>query len=1073
MNRAIAWFAENSVSANLLMFLILGGGLWTAMSLKQEIFPEFSSDLITVSVVYLGAAPEEVEEGVCIRIEEEIQSLEGIKRITSTAVEGVGVVTVELLPGVDTRKLLDDIKNRVDAIDTFPEETEKPVIQEVIVRRQVINVAILGNADEVTLKYLGERVRDEIAALPGITQVELSNARPYEISIEVSEDALQRYGLTFDEVVRAVRRSSLDLPGGSVKTSGGEILLRTKGQAYRGPEFDELVLRSFPDGTRLRLGDVAQVVDGFADTDQSARFDSKPSVMVQVFRVGEENALEIAEAIKDYVSQAQPRMPEGITLTIWQDFSRILRGRLDLLIRNGRAGLVLVFLSLALFLRLRLAFWVALGIPISFLGAIWLMPTFDVSINLISLFAFIAVLGIVVDDAIVIGENIYTHQQRGKKGLRAAVDGAQELAMPVIFAVMTTVAAFAPLLSVPGNMGKIMKFIPLIVIPTLLFSLVESLFILPAHLSHSRSKGHPDPSRGIRGIWGRFQEGFAGKLRRFIDTVYRPILELGLRWRYLTLAIGVSILLITFGLVGGGWIKFLFFPNVDAANVVALLTMPQGTPVEVTADAVRRLEESAQKLRKELEAEGGGIHHGVFRHVLASIGEHPFSASQSPPGQSTSSFSGAHLGEVNIELAPSEERSITSPEIASRWRNLTGPIPDAQELTFTSSLFSTGEAINIQLAVPDRFNRGLDYDQLKVVADELKRRLNNYSGVIDIRDSFRPGKQEVELSITPAAEALGLSLSDLARQVRQAFYGEEAQRIQRGRDDIRVMVRYPADGRRSLGDLENMRIRTPSGGEVPFSVAATAKLGRGYAAIQRTDRRRTVNVTADVDHSKANANEILADLTGSALPKLLADHPGISYSLEGEQREQSETLDGLKHGFGIALLMIYALLAVPFRSYIQPLIVMAAIPFGMVGAIWGHIIMGMDLTILSMFGIVALTGVVVSDSLIMVDFVNRTRADGTPIEKALRQAGVARFRPILLTSLTTFAGLTPLLLERSLQAQFLIPMAISLGFGVLFATFITLLLVPVGYFILEDLKHLGARLLGRQDEVEEEIEQVA
>jgi multidrug efflux pump subunit AcrB len=1050
MNKAIAWFARNGVAANLLAVLVVAGGLITVGHIKKEVFPEFSSDLINVSVVYPGAAPAEVEEGICVRIEEAIQSLEGIKQITSHAGEGLGTVRVELLPNVKARDVMDDIKTRVDAIDTFPVEAERPIVEEVLLRKQVINVAVSGPADEATLKRLGERVRDEISALPGVTQVELANARPYEISIEISEEALRRYGLTFDDVARAVRRSSLDLPGGSIKTSGGEILLRSKGQAYRGPDFEKLVLRTNPDGSRLELGDVGRVVDGFAETDQSARFDGQRSVLVQVFRVGDQSALDLSSTVSKYVEQARGRLPEGIQLTTWQDDASYLRSRLDLLQRNARNGLILVFLVLALFLRFRLAFWVTLGIPVSFIGSIWLMPTLDVSINLISLFAFIVVLGIVVDDAIVIGENVHTYQHHGKPGLIGAIEGAQELAVPVVFAVLTTVAAFYPLISVEGNTGKVMRVIPLIVIPTLLFSLTESLFILPSHLSGLTSRMEGRHTRGIAGWWDRFQFVFVRSLDWFIRRVYQRLLDLSLRWRYLTVALAVATLFLTFGLMRGGWIRFYFFPPVEGDNVAAMVTMPLGTPVEVTAEAVRRLEEAAWKVRDEIEKEPG--QHGLYRHVLASVGQQPFRANQSrSAGGVGTTYSGSHLGEVHIEVAPSEERHITSTEIANRWRAMTGPVPNAVELVFTASVFSSGQPINIQFTGPD-------IDELKTVADQLKLRLADYPAVFDISDSFRAGKEEIKLAIKPEAEALGLTLADLARQVRQAFYGEEAQRIQRGRDDIKVMVRYPAGARRSLGDLENMRIRTPDGHEVAFSAVAQAHPGRGYADIKRVDRRRAVNVTADVDPAKGEPDKIIADLENSILRDIQAEHPRVRYTFEGARREQADTLGGLIRGFFLALVIIYGLLAIPFKSYLQPIIVMTAIPFGIVGAVWGHVIMGMDLTVLSMFGLVALTGVVVNDSLVMVDYVNRKRRQGVPIGTAVRNSGVARFRPILLTSLTTFAGLTPLLLERSVQAKFLVPMAISLGFGVMFSTFITLLLVPSGYIILEDLKEAAARL---------------
>lgn len=1071
MRQAVDWFAKNSVAANLLMILILGGGLFMIPSIRMEVFPEFSADMINVSVVYRGAAPQEVEEAVNVRIEEAVQGLEGIKRVTSTASENRGTVSIEAINGTDVRKLLDDVKARVDAIDTFPDETEKPVITEVIPRRQVINIAVSGQANERTLKVIGEQVRDDISSIPGITQVELTNARPYEIAIEVSENDLRRYSLTFDEVARAVRAYSIDLPGGSIRTEGGEILLRTKGQAYRGPEFEAIVLRTQPDGTHLTLGEVAHVVDGFAETDQSASFDADPSVLVQVYRVGDQNALDITDKVKAYIEEANTRLPDGIQLTVWADFSRILTGRLDLMMRNGRMGFILVFIVLTLFLRLRLAFWVALGIPISFLGAVAMMPSIDASINLISLFAFIVVLGIVVDDAIIVGENIYRHYQMGKRGLTAAIDGVREVYIPVIFAVLTSIAAFSPLLLVSGSIGKIMKLIPEIVILALIFSLIESLFILPAHLAHSNLDSETDGAKeswwhhNVSAPWQKFQDYFASGLLIFVKKYYRPSVEFALKWRYATFAWGISTLVLTVGLVGGGWIKFTFFPKIDADNVVAMLTMPQGTSPDVTRAAVKRLESTALQLRDQLEQDKPG---SIFRHVLAAVGEQPFRASQSQNGGGAgASFSAAHLGEVNIELQPSEERDISSTELANMWRELNGPIPDAVELTFSSSLFSSGEPVNIQFSGPD-------YEELKIVSAKLKQKLAEYPGVIEITDSFRSGKQEVNLSLTREAEVLGLTLADLARQVRQAFYGEEAQRIQRGRDDIRVMVRYPESERKSLGNLEEMRIRTPDGKEVPFSVAANADLGRGYASIKRADRKKVINVTADVDSKIANANEILADVTHSVLPQILADHPRIRFDLEGEQREQRETMAGLSQGFLLAMLIIYILLAVPFKSYVQPMIVMIAIPFGIVGAAWGHAILGMDLTIMSMFGIVALAGVVVNDSLVMVDFINQQRASGLSVQKAIREAGVARFRPILLTSVTTFAGLTPILLEKSLQAQFLIPMATSLGFGVLFATFITLILVPVLYNIIEDALDFTYRLLGKKrSEFREELQEAA
>ena len=1046
MKSIIEWMARNSVAANLLMIFIAVSGFIAITTVTEEVFPEIELDRIRISVPYLGAAPEEVEEAVVIRIEEAIQGLDGIKEIQSTASEGSASVMIELELGADSRKVVDDVKSNVDAITTFPIETEKPIITELTARNQVTDIAISGQVDIFTLKTVAEQVRDELSTLPEITQVDLVSAPPYEISIEVSEVALRRHGMTFDQVADAVRRSSLDLPGGSVKTDSGEILLRTIGQAYRGEEYEELVLWTRADGSRLQLGDVATVVDGFAETDQYARFDVEPTVMVSVFRTGDQSALDIAEATRNYIDTAQARMPQGVSLTIWQDQAEVLDDRLSLMLRNGATGFILVFAVLALFLELRLAFWVSLGIPISFLGAMAFMPAGDVSINVMSLFAFILVLGIVVDDAIIVGENIYRHQEEHghTSNMRGAIEGAQEIAKPVIFAVLTTVAAFLPLMFVPGMMGKIFRVIPLIVIPCLIFSLVESLGILPAHLSHTPTPRKP-------GLWRRFQSLFSNGLKTFIRTVYEPLLARAIEWRYVTAAVGVSTLVLTVGMVLGGWTSFRFFPSIEADFMAASITMPLGAPVETTGDAVTKLEAGAAKLREQLIQETGMDY---FRHVSASVGDQPMSSRGGGPMGPIRTASAANLGEVTIELAPAETRSYTSEQLGLMWRDATAPIPEATEVNFTMSIMSPGEDVNVQLAGPNN-------DRLRNAANDVKQRLAEYAGVYQISDSFRAGKNELKLGINSGAETLGLTLQDLGRQVRQAFYGEEAQRIQRGRDDIRVMVRYPQENRRSLGDLEDMRIRTPDGGEVPFSQVAEVEPGRGFASIKRVNRNRAINVTAAVEASITSGGQVIADLENRILPEVLEKYPGVFYTFEGAQAEQRDAIGGLQRGFILALFMIFALLAIPLKSYVQPTIIMAAIPFGLVGAIWGHMVMGLDVTLMSMFGLVALTGVVVNDSLVMVDFINRRRAVTDNIAAAVRQAGSHRFRPILLTSLTTFFGLVPLMLERSMQAAFLVPMAVSLAFGVLFATFITLFLVPISYVILDDVRQILKRLFGQ------------
>jgi len=1043
----IGWFGDNHVAANILMAIIVVAGLITLPTIRQEIFPNLVLPVVSISVDYPGASPEEVEEAICMRIEEALNGLPGLRRLDATASEGRGSVIVEFAAGEDVGLRMNDVRTRVDRIDTFPEPAESPVVQQAELRFPVLDVAVAGNVDERTLKRLGERTRDEIAALPGITSVELVAARDDEIAIEVSEYALQRHGLTFDDVVAAVQRSSLDMPGGTVKTRGGEIRVRTRGQAYVGADFERLVVVSRPDGTRLTVGDVGRVVDGFEESDQRSRFDRMPAVLVQVFRVGDQNALEIARTVREYLAAAQSSLPAGVTMTVSQDDSRFLRQRLDSLQRNAWGGFVLVLLVLSLFLRLRLAAWVSLGIPISFLGALALMPSMDVSINLISLMAFIVVLGIVVDDAIVVGENAYTEQSRTGNALQGAIEGARGVAIPVTFGVLTTVAAFAPMLFVPGPMGRIARVIPMVVIACLLLSLFESLFILPAHLGHGA--GGPDdlPRNALSARWRLFQDRIAAGLDRFVQLRYRPLLELSIEWRYMTAAVALTTLLVTGGLLSGGWLRFVFQQEVEGDVMVAYVSMPTGTPVAITAAAVAEIESAAESLRRELDAERDVVGDGsIFAHVLASVGTQPYRLKQaSGPAAFERAYQKAgHLGEVQIEVVPSEHRDVTVAELTRRWRERTGQIPGTDELTFSSTIMSAGAPISIEL-------RGDDLDVLRGVAASVREDLGRRPGVFDVTDSFRGGKQELELEILPAAEALGLSAADLGRQVRQAFYGHEVQRVQRGREDVPVMVRYPAQDRHSLGDLEQMHIRTADGHPVPFSLVARAQRVEGPSAIRRSDRKRVVTVTADVDTRVTNANEINAALRAGLLARIQSEVPGIEIDLSGEQREQTEFLDSLERGWFVALLVIYALLAAPLRSYVQPLIIMAAIPFGLVGAVWGHVLLGYDFSMFSLIGVVALSGVVVNDSLVLVDYVNQRRALGESLETAIRTAGVARFRAILLTSATTFAGLTPLMLETSVQSRMLIPMAISLAFGVVFATAITLVLVPATYMILHDL----------------------
>ena len=1031
MKKTVAWFADNHVAANLLMWFLLLAGVYTGLTTKVEVFPETELDLITIATSYPGASPAEVEEGIIRQIEEKIAGLAGIKRIDSVAREGSASVTVEVIKDWDIKKLLEEIKAEVDRLTTLPEEAEKPVVREITRRSRVINVAVYGDADEATLKNLAERVKDDITNLPNITVVEIFSARTPEIHVEISEANLRRYDLTLEQVADTIRKASLDLPAGRVKSAGGEILIRTKGRRYVAEDYRDIAVITRADGSKVTLGQIAQLKSGFEDSDISSRFMSKPSVLMTVFRVADQNALKVADAVKAYIEKLKPALPAGIEVDHYRDRTEILKSRLRLLLKNLTIGLVLVSFLLWAFMRFRLAFWVTLGIPISFAAGLIVLPYYDVSINMISLFAFIMVLGIVVDDAIIIGENIYRKQEAGLGPYQAAVEGTLEVGRPVIFAVLTTVVAFWPLLLAGGSMGKIMRNIPIVVILVLLGSLIEALLILPAHLHRSaaRQQGKPPKKQKWSARW----------LRWVIEKPYTRTVSFCVRWRYATVATGIALLLISVGLWKAGWIKFTFFPRVEGNTMRCYVTMPTGTPAERTHEVVTQVEGIGRNLLQEFDDKRPEGAPALMEYSMALVGRHW--------GRGARAGTGGHLGQVWIHLLDSEKRDISTAELTRLWRQRIGSIPDAESISYRSEIHSAGNPIEVHLSMEDT-------EALLAAADDLKTTLEGFPGVFDIDDSFLPGKKELQLKLKPAARSLGLTLNDLARQVRHAFYGAEALRLQRGKDEVKVMVRYPEAERKSIGYLEEMRIRTPNGDEVPFNQVAEVNRQQGYTSIERAQRLRVIKVTADVDESKINADEVRQTLTEDILPRLQSSHYGLRYTIEGEGKEKKESFSDVNRGFLISLFCIYALLAIPFKSFSQPFIVMAAIPFGFVGALVGHLIMGFNLSILSMFGMVGLAGVVVNDSLVLVYAANRIRNQGVDPQTAVIQAGGLRFRAIILTSLTTFAGLSPMLAERSVQAQFLIPMAVSLGFGVLFSTVITLLLIPSGYMIREDIQQM-------------------
>ena len=1037
MHTAIAWFTRNPVAANLLMSVLCVGGLLSIFTVNQEEFPSFEIPMVSITVPYLGAAPQEVEQGVCIRIEEAIESVAGIEKIHTLASEGTCLVNAELEIDTDEVVALNEIKGRVDAINSFPVETEKPIVSKMALHRNVLYAALSGNADERILKEVAQQLRDEMTAIEGVSQVGVEYVRPYEISIEVPEYALRRHGISFDQITHAVRNSSLDMPGGSIKARGGEILLRSKGQAYWGEEFESVVVLTRPDGTNVTLGEIAEVRDGFEEGDLYARFNGKPAVVLRVSQLDTQDIMQIARDVKAFIQEVRPSLPEGLDLTVWTDASLELEERMDVLNTTALGGLALVLIVLALFLRFRLAMWVAAGIPIALLGTIAVFPYVDIMLSTMTVVAFILVLGVLVDDAIVVGERVYSHEQSGKSAVNAAIDGTREVSMPVIFGVLTTMAAFLPIVIVPGSMTEFFGVIGHIVMLALVFSIIESQLILPAHLAH-RKRG---AARGGMGrAWNRAQGALSGWLQRMGSDYYTPFVTRAIAKRYITAAIGLGILILALAFLASGRLVFGFFPSMEGDRIFAQLEMPEGVSVDVTMQAARQIERAADILNRELTRELGR-EKPVILNQLTSIGR-PADRDGPPelpvPGRS-------HFAEVVIELPLARDRDNRSTaEIANRWRELVGPVTDAVKLRFTSDRFSAGEPINYQLA-------GSDVDDLRAAAAELRAELARFGGVFDIHDTFRAGKQEIRLSLLPEARNLGLTLGDLARQVRNAFYGAETQRVQRGRDDVRVMVRFPEAERKSIGNLEDMYIRTPDGKEVPFYSVARFELGRGYSAIRRTDGRRVVNVIADVDRGVSIPEEILRAVDSTVVPVLLAKYPGLSVGLDGEQEERKEAMRGLAQGAMLALVIIYTLLAVPLKSYVQPLVIMSVIPFGAVGAIFGHWAMGVQLQFFSALGIVALSGVVVNASLVLVDFVNRCRRQGMDVDKALVLSCNVRFRAIVLTSVTTFVGLIPLMGNQTPMTMPFIPMAVSLAFGVLFATFITLIYVPVLYRIVEDI----------------------
>ena len=1027
----IAWFARNPVAANLLMVSIILLGMYSLLNeTAVEIFPSSEPETIQVTVPLRGATPEDAELGLAARIEEALEGLEGIDQLTTNSVEGSSTAWIEIDADYDPQVMLDEIKTRVDAINTFPVEAEKPIIRLAVWKFGVITVAVSGDLSESELREFATGVREDLLRMPEISQASLDAIRSYEISIEASQNRLREYNLTLADIATAIRNSSIDLSAGNVRAQGGDVLIRSKGQAYRRAQFEDIVVKTNADGSILRLSDIAAVNDGFTEDLVTTRFDGRPAALINVERVGKESALEISALVKEYIDGRQATLPQGVTLGYWDDDAQQLKNRLGVLGSSALQGTFLVILLLTLFLRPKIAIWVFIGIPISFLGAFSIMSLFGISLNLMSAFGFIVVLGIVVDDAIVTGESVYRRLKMGDTGVDASINGTMDVAVPVTFGVLTTMVAFIPLTYMEGRFGNIMGPVAAVVCSVLLFSLIESKLVLPAHLN-GMGKGK-DKSDDKLNAFARWQQNFADGFERSITRYYRPALALLTEHRYATLVAFVGTLFVIFALVSSGWLRFTFFPSIQGETATATLQMPVGTPYEVTDRYVQRMFQAAESIRAEYVDEETGD--SAVRHILASSG--------SRWGNNAS-----HYGRVQIELVPPEKRTLklTTNEIVQEWRSRIGEIPGSESLTFRSNFFRVGDPIDIQL-------RGNDIDTLSLAADQIKEHLATYPTVFEIADSLSDGKQELQIELTEQGHVLGLTRSSIVSQVSQAFRGFEAQRIQRGRDDIRVLVRLPYAEREDINTLQDLLISTPNGQQVPLDHVARLIPGKGPQVIKRIDRYRTVNITAEVDKTATNMTVLQRDIRGY-LDGLVQQYPGVRYSLEGEAREQRESFGSLYYAIIIVLFAIYCMLALPLKSYVKPLIVMSVIPFGVIGAVAGHFVMGYNLSMMSVLGILALTGVIVNDSLVLVHAVGRQRDTGETFKNAVLNAGVIRFRPIILTSLTTFFGLMPLMLEKSTTSQFLIPMGISLGFGILFATLITLVLVPVNMMVANDIRN--------------------
>jgi len=1021
MHKLIEYFADNPIAANLMMMFLLIGGLSGLGSIDKEMFPAFNLDIVRVSVAYPGAGPREVEQQICIRIEEALEGLEGIDELRCIASLNQGVAIIEASNGYSFESLLNSVKSRVDSVNTFPTDTERPIVEEVRFSQQVVSIAVSGDADEASIKEYTETLKDELSQLPNIPLIEIQGTRAYELAIEVSETTLRTYGLSLDSLAQIIGSNSITVAGGLIRTDNGDIQIQVREQGYTGEDFANIPVITNNDGSQIRLGDIANIIDGFTEDDLLVRFNGKPAAFLNVMVTEDPDVLKTAQAVYDFVETRGATLPEGVSLDVWGDSSTFFRARLATLKRSGIGGLILVFILLLLFLRPALAFWVTLGIAVSFVGTLFVLPILGGSINMITLFAFILVLGIVVDDAIIIGENIHRVQTRGTWGVKGSKLGTIEMASPVFFAVTTSIIVFIPMLYLPGDFARFMAPIATIPILALAFSLVESLLILPAHLSHLK----PEKKSRFLPILQKWRSATSDALDLFLVTKYRPFLRYCLHHRALTVSGFFSVFALIVALYIGGWVESETFPTVPIEYIDGSVDLPAGVPHADIERIAQRMEEAAYRAAEKVEHEYG-------ENVLKEVFVLGF-------GSTVNS---------TVELTSPEERSVDSTIFADAWEIEVGEIPEAEEVTFAGSIEFGGNAdIAFRL-------EGRTLEELQVASDWVAERLSAYEGVYNVRDSLNAGRPEMEIAPTNLAAILGGTPAVLAQQMRQVFYGQEIQRIPRFREDVRVMLRYPEEERSSTQLLDNLLIRTPDQREVPFNSLAETRFVEGYSSVTRIDGNSSITVLADFRRSgNQTAGTVVTTFLEEHSSGFHSTFPTARIALDGAQLENIEFMSELLRLGTLALIVIYGLLAIQFKSLSQPLIILIAIPFGFAGAVVGHIVTGQVLSLLSLMGVLAAAGVIVNDTLVLIDRANKLREQGFSPTHSIIQAGRDRFRPIFLTSATTFAGLTPLMLEKSTQAQFLIPMATSLSWGVLAATLVTLVLVPCIYSISE-----GARM---------------